>query len=157
MRRPNEVNAAGKSPVVRLKKAIYGLKQSSRIFNDKINDFFVRIGFKRSKAEPCLYTLGRGRQQLVVGVYVDDIVMAGADMDRINWLKKCLSEEYPMKDLGPLTTILGMEVVKTLSLGLKKYFEIIMRRFKMTDAYPAAVPINSDIKYSVDMKDDSVA
>lgn len=156
MRRPSEINSDGKAPVVRLKKAIYGLKQSSRIFNDKINDFFINLGFTRSKAEPCLYTMGKGHQQIVIGVYVDDIVIAGADMDRVNWVKKCLSGEYPMKDIGPLKTILGMEVTRkgnTLSLGLKKYFDIIMKRFNMADAYPAAVPIDPNIKYSADMSD----
>ena len=155
MRRPNEVGSTGRSPVVRLKKAIYGLKLSSRIFNDKIINFFVSIGFTRSKAEPCQYTMGRGLQKIVVGVYVDDVIIAGADMDRINWLKK----EYPMKDIGTLTTILGVEVIhgnNILSLGPKKYFDINMKRFKMTDVYPAAIPINPNIKYSVDMQDETM-
>lgn len=49
-----------------------------------------------------------------------------------------------------------MEVIrsgKLLSLGLRKYFEIIMKRFKMTNVYPAAIPIDPKIQYSVDMYD----
>ena len=77
MRRPNEVDSTGRSLIVRLKKPIYGLKQSSRILIDKINNFFVSTCFTRPKAEPWLYTTGRGRQQIVVGVYVDDVIIAG--------------------------------------------------------------------------------
>lgn len=53
-----------------------------------------------------------------------------------------------MKDIDLLKTIIGM-VGNNLSLDLKKYFDIIMKRINMADAYPAALPIDPSIKYSV--------
>lgn len=37
--------------------------------------------------------MGSSKDQLVVGVYVDDLILAGADIDRIVWLQKALSTE----------------------------------------------------------------
>ena len=43
------------SKVWRLKKSIYGLKQSAKLWNDTLNSFFVDLGFIRNRADPCLY------------------------------------------------------------------------------------------------------
>jgi hypothetical protein len=42
--------------VCRLKKCIYGLKQSSRVWNQKFNKFLTSFGLKSTAADPCLYT-----------------------------------------------------------------------------------------------------
>lgn len=42
--------------VLKLNKAIYGLKQASRAWNKKVDTLLVSNGYKRSKIEPCMYT-----------------------------------------------------------------------------------------------------
>ena len=42
---------------VRLRKAIYGLKQAGKIFVDMLAKFLLELGFERSKTEPCSFTL----------------------------------------------------------------------------------------------------
>lgn len=147
MKRPIEAGRQG-TPYVRLRKAIYGLKQSSKIFNDKMNKFLLSIGFSRSIAEPCLYTMGTGPEQLVIGVYVDDLIICAASTHRLNWLKGQLSDSFPMKDIGEAKTILGMEITRAdgkLQLGLKKYFDIIMKRFQMDAEYSSPIPIDANV------------
>jgi hypothetical protein len=68
----NEKNYAGK--VVKLNKAIYGLKQSAKCLNDNIAKFLFDNKFIQSDADPCLYYLFNDNNE-VVGVipyYVDD-------------------------------------------------------------------------------------
>lgn len=56
MRQPKNFVAKGrKDKVCKLKKAIYGLKQSSRAWYDKINLFLEQLNFKKSALEPCVY------------------------------------------------------------------------------------------------------
>ena len=46
-------------------------------------------------------------------VYVDDIILIGDDIDRMEKLKGVLANEFEVKDLGFLRYFLGMEMVRT--------------------------------------------
>lgn len=41
--------------VYKLKKAVYGLKQSGRAWNEKVDNVLLNIGYEKSKFELCLY------------------------------------------------------------------------------------------------------
>src|SRR5579862_9432714 len=41
--------------VCRLLRSLYGLKQASRVWNIQLHEFLIKIGFKRSNADTCLY------------------------------------------------------------------------------------------------------
>jgi len=61
----------------RLKKCIYGLKQSPREFNNFMHQFLSREGFKANPADHCIYLKYVKSAIIVVAVYVDDIISAG--------------------------------------------------------------------------------
>ena len=48
----------------------------------------------------------------LIGVYVDDIVLAGESTERIAQVKEALSKEFDVKDLGELNYFLGVQVVQ---------------------------------------------
>lgn len=56
-----------------LKKSIYGLHQSERQWNLRLDKFLKSTGLKRSKADPCIYY--DKRQEFIVGVYIDDLLI----------------------------------------------------------------------------------
>jgi hypothetical protein len=63
--------------VCRLIKSIYGLKQASRVWNIKFNEFIILFGLTRSTADPCVYyrhlRLGEADKELTIFIlYVDD-------------------------------------------------------------------------------------
>jgi len=62
-----------------LNKAIYGLKQSGAKWNDELNNYLIKIGYKRLISEPCLYIKCNyyDKLQSILAVYVDDILIAG--------------------------------------------------------------------------------
>jgi hypothetical protein len=153
MRRPNELG--GNAPYVRLKKALYGLKQASRIWNNNIDKFMKELGFKQSKAEPCIYVYGEDTEKVIVGVYVDDLIIASQSLQNIQFVKNALMIRYSMKDLGELNTIIGINVTKNnegISLNQEKYIDAIIDRFNMRNAYDAYVPMHSSIKFTSDME-----
>nr|GFC43680.1 retrovirus-related Pol polyprotein from transposon TNT 1-94 [Tanacetum cinerariifolium] len=57
---PGFEDASCLDKVLRLKKALYSLKQAPRAWYSKINEFFQKEGFKKSKHEPTLYVKKEG-------------------------------------------------------------------------------------------------
>ena len=68
--------------VCRLKKHIYGLKQSSRCWKAALDSHLQKMGFSQSNSDPCIYISG-GDDPFYVGVYVDDLILAGKDKTKM--------------------------------------------------------------------------
>lgn len=66
--------------VLKLNRAIYGLKQASRVWNESFNDFMVGIGFKRCASDRCLYVKNNNGTLCYVLLYVDDLLIVCKDM-----------------------------------------------------------------------------
>ena len=97
--------------VCRLRKSIYRLKQSSRCWNIALDSHLRKMGFAQSKSDPCIYISG-GANTFFIGVYVDDMVLAGSDKAEIKRVKEELSARFDLKDLGKLSYFLGMSIVQ---------------------------------------------
>ena len=77
MKQPEGFVTKGKEHLVyRLKKSIYGLKQSPRCWNSTLDARLKEMGFTQSTSDPCIY-VDAGGEVFYVGVYVDDIILAG--------------------------------------------------------------------------------
>jgi hypothetical protein len=63
--------------VLRLRKALYGLRQELRVWNAKLNSTLKGMGFGQSPHEAAIYRRGNGGNALLVGDYVDDLVITG--------------------------------------------------------------------------------
>jgi len=73
---PPEGSAIPADKVLRLKKSLYGLKQSPRCFNEKLSNWLTSQGFSASKADSCLFIRRRGQSLLLISVHVDDQLIA---------------------------------------------------------------------------------
>jgi hypothetical protein len=111
------INSSGEQKVLWLRKALYGLHQASRAWNKKLDDTLLSFGFSRSLSEPALYTRRVGREQLVVGIYVDDLMITGSNYNDIMGFKSEMANVFNMSDLGLLHYYLGIEV-KQSSQGI---------------------------------------
>ena len=69
--------------VCQLKKSMYGFNQAPRAWYEKINRFFVNLGFKRCEYDHNLYVSRLQGDTLIVVVYVDDLVITGNNLDLI--------------------------------------------------------------------------
>ncbi|RVW42861.1 Retrovirus-related Pol polyprotein from transposon TNT 1-94 [Vitis vinifera] len=92
--------------VCKLRKSLYGLKQAPRQWYKKFDNFMHRIGFKRCEADHCCYVKSFDNSYIILLLYVDDMLIAGSDIEKINNLKKQLSKQFAMKDLGAAKQIL---------------------------------------------------
>jgi hypothetical protein len=89
--------------------------------------------------------------QLVVGVYVDDLIITGLDRDNIRSLKEEMVAAFKMSDLSLLHYYLGIEVKKSASgtsLSQGAYAVKILERCGMTGCNPCHVPMEAHLKLS---------
>ncbi|KAG6462003.1 hypothetical protein O3G_MSEX012991 [Manduca sexta] len=136
--------------VVKLNRAIYGLKQSSRAWYRKVDDYLVSLGYKRSKLEPCLYTKNNDHKKTIVTLYVDDFFVFTNDISECNNLKKVLASKFKIKDLGQVKNCLGMTVnidkVKgTVTLSQENYINQLLNKFNMADCKVADTPLETKL------------
>jgi hypothetical protein len=61
--------------VLRLRKTLYGLRQAPRAWNAKLDSTLKGMGFRQSPHEVAIYRRGNGGNTLLVGAYVDDLVI----------------------------------------------------------------------------------
>ncbi|EYE90608.1 uncharacterized protein EURHEDRAFT_510308 [Aspergillus ruber CBS 135680] len=91
--------------VLELMKSLYGLRQSANLWHRKISQFLKKIGFKPITADPSVFINGRG---LIIGLYVDDIIIFGKHEHGIEAVKQKLKEFHPMTDSGRVQKLLGI-------------------------------------------------
>ena len=94
--------------VCRLLKAIYGLKQASRTWNEKLHKTLLANGFRHTCSDAGVYV--HDQWEMILIVYVDDLLPIGSSLDRITSIKKVLTKQFQMRDLGAATTFLGMQI-----------------------------------------------
>lgn len=99
-----------KNKVYKLSKALYGLRQALRAWYAQLNKCLEKLGFIKFPFEHAVYKRREGDQSLIIGVYVDDLLITGTSVSNILKFKKQMSNEFEMSDLGKLSHYLGIEV-----------------------------------------------
>ena len=136
-----------------LQKSLYGLKQSPRQWYKKFDDFLMRMEFRRCSYDSCVYIWGEEEDLVYLLLYVDDILMASRDKQRIDELKMKLSSEFEMKDLGVARRILGVDIVRDQTKGVLRltqqvYMKKVVERFRMHESKPVGTPLGNHMKLS---------
>lgn len=140
----------GTAQVCKLNRSLYGLKQASRMWNERFDEFMTRIGFKRCLSDHCLYTKNTNAIVCYVLLYVDDLLIVSSEMKVINLTKRLLSDEFEMTDIGAADTFLGVHIERnkdehTIGMSQTNYFGKMLRKFGMTDCKGISTPIESGI------------
>ncbi|KAG9446485.1 hypothetical protein H6P81_012613 [Aristolochia fimbriata] len=155
MRQPAGFEVIGKeSWVCKLKRSLYGLKQAPRQWYLKFDRFMLDIGFARSNADHCVYLQRfNDGDYIILILYVDDMLVAGTNMKKIDDLKKRLANQFSMKDLGEAKQLLGMQITrdkkkKKLWLSQEGYVKKVLERFNMHESKAVTTTLGSQFKLS---------
>jgi hypothetical protein len=133
--------------VCRLKKSLYGLKQSPRQWYKRFDSYMIQIGYIRCEYDCCVYVrILEDGSYIFLLLYVDDMLIATKSMCEVNRLKSLFHKEFEMKDLGAAKKILGMEIrrdreARKLWLSHKNYIRKVLEKFSMLDAKPVSTPL----------------
>ena len=161
MRQPEGFVVEDKKHLVcRLKRSIYGLKQSSRCWNSTIDGYLKQLGFLESSRDPCVYTMAVD-EMVVVGVYVDDIVVACKSEVRLKEFKQDLCRKFDVNDLGKLHHFLGLKVAQDdvsgdVWVGQSAYVGEMLEWFGMEKAKSAVTPVDMSTKLVKAVEDDEM-
>ncbi|KAG9444915.1 hypothetical protein H6P81_016255 [Aristolochia fimbriata] len=155
MRQPAGFEVIGKeSWVCKLKRSLYGLKQAPRQWYLKFDRFMLDIGFTRSNADHCVYLQRfNDGDYIILTLYVDDMLVAGTNMKKIDHLKKRLANQFSMTDLGEAKQLLGMQITrdkkkKKLWLSQEGYVKKVLERFNMHESKAVTTTLGSQFKLS---------
>lgn len=152
MKAPAQLGFSANS-VVRLRKAIYGLKQASLIFHNKLHDMLSTHGFTRCSKESCLYVNGDGSDKIIIGVYVDDLMISTASPTRMQWIKDIIAAVFPCKDYGLVDNVIGIGVTRPTpncyELDQSQYLDTILERFNVgSPLRKAGSPLDPNVNYT---------
>ena len=134
---------SGMKLVCKLKKSLYGLKQSGRNWNNMLHVYLLDEGFEQSQADWCVYRRLRDGSEAILVIWVDDIIIAASNVFTVNSVKSSLCLRFKMKNLGKLSWFLGIEFKcedDWIEMNQKSYLERVLSKFKMEDCKPKATP-----------------
>lgn len=129
--------------VLRLTKSLYGLKQAPHAWNKRFDEIMNSLDMIRSACDPCLYYRRKETSILVLGLYVDDILLFGTYEQDVQNLKNDLRRRLEVKDLGLATKFLGMNIDQTsssISLSLRDYCEKLIYQFDIGSWHGRGIP-----------------
>ena len=145
------VKAGQDDLVCKLKKSLYGLKQSPRCWNKRLGEYLESIGFQTNRADPCVFVRFKDKKLAIIAVYVDDLIISTSDIEEMESIKNILATQFKMKDLGQLHYCLGMSIIqneggKQIVIHQKQYILKMINKFGMNDAYTVHTPADVNVK-----------
>lgn len=137
--------------VCRLKRALYGLKQSSRVWNLQLDQALREFGLVRSSLDPCLYFKIDDEKMIFVTIYVDDFLLFTNDSEMKKKLKTYLNSRFKMKDLGEAKLCLGLRITRDRTKGKiwidqQQYILDVLNRFNMANCNSVSTPADPGVK-----------
>ena len=135
--------------VCRLRKTLYGLKQSGRRWYQKLVEIMMtHLKFLRSDVDQAVFFRRDKMAVIIVLVHVDDCTITASSMNLINDFKLQISQHVEITDLGELHWLLGIEVKRdrerrTIHLSQRSYIDSIIRRYGFQDLKPVSIPMDT--------------
>ncbi|KAJ9553498.1 hypothetical protein OSB04_017543, partial [Centaurea solstitialis] len=139
---PGYVHPSYPNHVCRLRKELYGLKQSPRAWFQRFAVFIASLGFSSSKSDSSLFVYHHGHDTIYLLLYVDDIILTASSPDLVTRVISRLSSEFQMTDLGALSFFSG-SCCHSFFLGP---FSEIISRAGMNTCNPCSTPADTKSK-----------
>jgi hypothetical protein len=151
---PGFEDAAHPDHVWMLVKALYGMKQAGRVWNQTFNDALVNdFGFKRVTNEHCLYIRASPSGGFsMASIHVDDTFAIGSSEEELDQLQRDLESKWEIS-VGDGSFILGIHVKRDLErrlvhLSQTALIDRIVEKFGQQNAADVWTPMESGIELS---------
>jgi hypothetical protein len=145
MRIPQGLTGTTDKQVCKLRKSLYGLKQASRQWYEKLSKILITIGYKQMHSDPTLFTKSTNTSFTTLLVYVDDIVLTGNCITQILNTTSQLNKTFGIKDIGILKFFLGLEVAHSqqgITLCQRKYCLDLLTETSTLGCKPSSIPMD---------------
>lgn len=148
----NFVDAKSPEKVCKLKKGLYGLKQSGREWNHKLDKILKSIGFRQSSEDSCIYILKTQNGYVIIAVFVDDLLILGTSRKIIEDVKQKISLEIETVDKGLVDYFLGMQIEvdaksKQIHIHQKQFIQNLLESWRMENCRKVSTPLDPGQKF----------
>jgi transposase InsO family protein len=130
-------------PVVKLQRAIYGLKQAGRMWYSRLSKYLTDHGFNTNELSPCIFIKTIKQEFVLIAIYVDDLNLIGT-AKAVDDAAVILKREFEMKDMGLTTHCIGLQLERLpggVLLHQKTYTQRILKRFGMENCKSIKTPM----------------
>ena len=128
---------------IKLCRSLYGLKQSGRMWYNRLSEYLLRKRYKNDPLCPCVFIKRSGSEFVIIAVYVDDLNIIGTT-NELSEAVVNLKKEFEMKNLGKTKLCLGLQI-EHLENGIfvhqSAYISKVLKRFYMDNAHPLSTPM----------------
>jgi len=136
--------------VCKLNKALYGLRESPRTWYECFDEYIQNLGFQRSESDYCLYIKQENDETIYLILFVDDLLICGKTMKKINEIKTKLSCKFAMKDLGEVRTYLGINIKydyknNEMKLDQSEYIESLAEKYNIVNSKLYCTPMEQNL------------
>jgi hypothetical protein len=135
--------------VCKLLKSLYGLKQAPKQWHEKFNKTLTSAGSVVNEADKCVYYQYGEGEGVILCLYVDDILIFGSSLKVIEEVKKFLSNNFEIKDLGEADVILNIKLLREGDGGVillqSHYVKKVLSRFGFSDCQPAPTSYDPNV------------
>ena len=117
----------------------------------KFDGMIRKFGFKENVEDNCIYTKFKNGKFIFLILYVDDILLASSDVNLLLEMKKFLSSNFDMKDLGEASFVLGIEIHRDrrkgiLGLSQKAYLEKVLKKYNMQNCKHSPAVLGTNMR-----------
>ena len=144
--------------VARVRKALFGFKQSGRLWADLFDQTLLEdLGFERLKSDPCVYVQRGNGPPLYLAIYCDDLLIVCSDQNKVEKFDKELGKHFALRNEGRGNgSMLGMKITVSgqgsndfaIKLNMPGYIRQLLKRTKMDGCNPVKSPAESKFKLS---------
>jgi hypothetical protein len=135
--------AEGHQWVLKLLKGLYGIKQGPRIWSKKLHEVLTKLGFNRLECDHSVFIYDKDNVKVIVPVYVDDLIIASKSREAISSFKSNLAVHFKIRDLGPMTQILGIKLerdrkTRQITLSQATFIDTLLSKYANYTAFNSA-------------------
>lgn len=138
------VDPEKKDMVLKLHKALYGLKKSPRVLYERLHNYLIQIGYQRTNDNSSLYIKeGPDNKIALAEIFVDDTLFTIND-DLCKEFSEQMNKEFEMSMFGEIKFFVGLQIQQSkngIYTTQSKYIKEILKNFGMEDCKPIGTPM----------------
>ncbi|SPC61214.1 uncharacterized protein UHOD_11257 [Ustilago sp. UG-2017b] len=120
--------------VYKLIKSLYGLKQSGREWHKELDAHLRRLGFFPLPNVPCVYLKGAGESQVIIAIYVDNMLIVSPQRDQIDQTKRAIINKWKITNNRPTKEFLKIKITqdwekRVIDLDQRAYIKEIIQEW----------------------------
>ncbi|GKD76208.1 retrovirus-related pol polyprotein from transposon TNT 1-94 [Tanacetum coccineum] len=134
-------------------------EEAPRAWYDLLSSFLLSQGFSKGTVDPTLFISRKGKDILLVQIYVDDIIFASTTTELCDKFSKIMCSKFKMSMMGKISSFLGLQISQSprgIFLNQSKYALESLKKYIMESCDPVDTPMVKKSKLDEDTQGKAV-